>query len=52
MLMIFLFPFSRGSIHQLEEKFGNFYSVVMILRVHLMNEIRFDSVEGILFLHV
>jgi hypothetical protein len=52
MLTIALFSTFRGSIHQLEEKFGNFYSVVMILRVHLMNEIRFDSVEGILFLHV
>ncbi|KAB5521647.1 hypothetical protein DKX38_025966 [Salix brachista] len=34
-----------GSIHQLEEKFGNFYSVVLTLRVHLMNEMRFGSTE-------
>jgi hypothetical protein len=49
MLMIFLFPFSRGSIHQLEEKFGNFYLAVMTLRVHLMNEMRYGSAEGSLF---
>lgn len=45
-----LFGGFRGSIHRLEEKFGNFYLDVLIRRVHLMKEIKYDSVEGSPFL--
>lgn len=50
-ILSFIFQI-RGYIHQLEEKYGSFYLVVMILRVHLMNETRYDNVEGsMLFLY-
>lgn len=37
----------RESILQLEEKYGNFYLVVLILRAHMRNENRYASLEGI-----
>nr|XP_023904217.1 gamma-glutamylcyclotransferase 2-2-like [Quercus suber]XP_023904218.1 gamma-glutamylcyclotransferase 2-2-like [Quercus suber]XP_023904219.1 gamma-glutamylcyclotransferase 2-2-like [Quercus suber]XP_023904220.1 gamma-glutamylcyclotransferase 2-2-like [Quercus suber]POE45554.1 gamma-glutamylcyclotransferase 2-2 [Quercus suber] len=37
---------ARGYIHQLEEKYENFYLVVMILKVHLKNVSKYGNVEG------
>ncbi|KAL8242265.1 hypothetical protein R6Q59_012567 [Mikania micrantha] len=39
-------------IHQYEEKCGNFFLVVMILKVHLMNGKKYDKEEGNLYLLV
>lgn len=36
----------RGFIHQLEEKCGKFFSVVMIIKAHLKNENKYDKDEG------
>ena len=51
MLIIIIFQI-RGYIHQLEEKYGNFYLVVMILKVHLKNVSRYSNemVVNIVFL--
>lgn len=37
---------TRGSIQQLEEKFGNFFLAVLIRRAHLLNERKYGKVEG------